>query len=94
MCSVKFDDFEHVTCMRVASLRSADTVSGKKDYIIVSTCDVRTEEVSSKGKVSFVHYTPQPASISTCVLYCGPLLFTEGHVVFITEYCLEHICLC
>ena len=50
-CSVKFDDFEHVTCMKVGSLRSSETVSGRKNFIMVGTCDVRTEEVSSKGKV-------------------------------------------
>ena len=50
--SVKFDDFEHVTCMKVVSLRSAETVSGKKHFIVLSTCDTKTEEVSSKGKVS------------------------------------------
>ena len=49
--SVKFDDFEHVTCMKVVSLRSAETVSGKKHFIVLSTCDTKTEEVSSKGKV-------------------------------------------
>ena len=49
--SVKFDDFEHVTCMKVVSLRSAETVSGKKHFVVVSTCDLKTEEVSSKGKV-------------------------------------------
>ena len=49
--SVKFDDFEHVTCMEVVSLRSAETVSGKKHFVVVSTCDMKTEEVSSKGKV-------------------------------------------
>jgi cleavage and polyadenylation specificity factor subunit 1 len=50
-CNVKFDDFEHVTCMKVGSLRSSETVSGRKNFIMVGTCDVRTEEVSSKGKV-------------------------------------------
>ena len=37
--------------MEVVSLRSAETVSGKKHFVVVSTCDMKTEEVSSKGKV-------------------------------------------
>ena len=37
--------------MKVVSLRSAETVSGKKHFVVVSTCDMKTEEVSSKGKV-------------------------------------------
>ena len=93
MCSVKFDDYEHVTCMKVASLRSAATVSGKKDYIIVSTCDVRTEDVASKGKVSFAtHHTQLPYPL---VYYIVALLWSlKVHVAFVTENCLEHICLC
>ena len=49
--SLKCDDYEHVSCMKVVQLRSQEAVSGMKNFIAVSTCDTKTDEVSSKGKV-------------------------------------------
>ena len=52
--SLKCDDYEHVSCMKVVQLRSQEAVSGMKNFIAVSTCDTKTDEVSSKGKVYII----------------------------------------
>ena len=43
--SLKCDDYEHMSCMKVVQLRSQEAVSGMKNFIAVSTCDTKTDEV-------------------------------------------------
>ena len=43
--------FDRVVSMKVMQLRSQETASGRKEYIVIGTTSVCGEEVSCKGKV-------------------------------------------
>ena len=45
------DTFHHVTSMKVMSLRSQETLSGRKEFIVVATTTLYGEDLNSKGKV-------------------------------------------
>ena len=51
-CRYPLEPYEHVTDMKVMLLRSLETMSGRKEYIVMGTSTVCSEEVGSKGKVS------------------------------------------
>lgn len=44
--------FDRVVSMKVMQLRSQETASGRKEYIVIGTTSVCGEEVQCKGKVS------------------------------------------
>ena len=48
---VTMDTFHHVTSMKVMSLRSQETLSGRKEFIVVATTTLYGEDLNSKGKV-------------------------------------------
>ena len=54
------DAHYHVTDMKVMRLRSQETLSGRKEYIVVGTMATFGEELSAKGKVNniclFIYY--------------------------------------
>ena len=43
--------FERVVSMKVMQLRSQETASGRKEYIVIGTTSVCGEEVQCKGRV-------------------------------------------
>ena len=43
--------FDRVVSMKVMQLRSQETASGRKDYIVIGTTSVGGEEVQCKGRV-------------------------------------------
>jgi len=49
--SFAFKDYEHVLALRVCSLNSQQTTSGRKNYICVGTIISTTEEQQTKGRV-------------------------------------------
>ena len=50
--------------MKVMQLRSQETASGRKEYIVIGTTSVCGEEVQCKGRVS-------PALLSQAKLFVG-----------------------
>lgn len=42
---------DHVTAMKVMRLRSQETLSGRKEFIVVGTTATFGEEINAKGKV-------------------------------------------
>ncbi len=51
MCRVDMERFEHVVCMKVLPLRSQETMSGRKEMIVIGSSTVYGEDIQSKGKV-------------------------------------------
>ena len=49
------DPFHHVTSMKVMRLRSQETLSGRKEFIVVATTATFGEELNAKGKVRIPH---------------------------------------
>jgi len=43
--------YHHVTCMKVMQLRSQETISGRKEFIVVGATSVTGEDAPCKGKV-------------------------------------------
>lgn len=43
--------FDRVVSMKVMQLRSQETASGRKEYIVIGTTSVCGEEVQCKGRV-------------------------------------------
>lgn len=52
--SYEFEESEHITNMECVALRSAETASGTKSYIVCSVMTSMGEEVTCKGKVCVV----------------------------------------
>lgn len=50
------DPFHHVTSMKVMRLRSQETLSGRKEFIVVATTATFGEELNAKGKVSIAPF--------------------------------------
>lgn len=50
------DPFHHVTSMKVMRLRSQETLSGRKEFIVVATTATFGEELNAKGKVRIAPY--------------------------------------
>lgn len=46
------DLLHHVTAMKVMSLRSQETLSGRKEFIVVSCTVLHGEDLNTKGNVS------------------------------------------
>ncbi len=47
--------FEHVVSMKVMKLRSQETITGRKEFIVVGTTSVCGEDIQCKGKVNHTH---------------------------------------
>ena len=47
------DSYERVVSCQVMRLRSQETLSGRKEYIVVGSTIVTGEEFQCKGKVTF-----------------------------------------
>ena len=63
------DTYYHVTAMKVMRLRSQETLSGRKEFIVVGATAVVGEEVNAKGKV--------------CVFYGSDMNYSKYlHVAF------------
>ena len=59
-CRFSLEDNEHVTAMKVMLLRSLETMSGRKEYIVMGTTYICSEDTSNVGKVLLIHiYTPK-----------------------------------
>ncbi len=50
--SVSMDALQHVTAMKIMSLRSQETLNGRKEFIVISTITTHGEDLNSKGNVS------------------------------------------
>ena len=50
------DMYHHVTSMKVMSLRSQETLSGRKEFIVVSSMVPHGEDFSAKGNVSVLSH--------------------------------------
>ena len=50
-CRHPLDRNHHVTVMKVMLLRSQETMSGRKEYIVLGTTFVCSEDAASIGKV-------------------------------------------
>ncbi len=50
------DTYNHVTSMKVMSLRSQETLSGRKEFIVVSCMVPHGEDFSTKGNVSVLSH--------------------------------------
>ena len=48
------DRFEHVVAMNVLALRSQETMSGRKEFIVIGSTSVCGEDIQCKGKVGVV----------------------------------------
>ena len=62
-CRHSLEPGEHVTVMKVMLLRSQETMSGRKEYIVMGTTKVCSEESTSLGKVG---WTTQTKGSCTC----------------------------
>ena len=51
-CRFDLDDYERVTTMKNISLKSEETVSGIKGFIVLGTTYVYGEDLPCKGRVS------------------------------------------
>ena len=49
----EFEEFEHVSSMKTLNLKSQETHSGYKTFLVVGTLYNFGEDVTSKGRVSF-----------------------------------------
>jgi cleavage and polyadenylation specificity factor subunit 1 len=59
----ELDEYHHVTSMKVMRLRSQETLSGRKEFIVVGATVVIGEEVNAKGKLMIFDITeviPEP----------------------------------
>ena len=45
------DSFDRVTAMKVMQLRSQETLSGRKEFIVVGTTATYGEDIGTKGRV-------------------------------------------
>ena len=45
------EPFCHVTSMKVMSLRSQETLSGRKEFIVLGTTTIHGEDMNTKGRV-------------------------------------------
>ena len=52
----EFEEFEHVVTMKVMNLRSQETITGRKQFIVVGSSTAHGEELVSKGRV--IRITP------------------------------------
>ena len=57
MCRVEMDRFEHVVSMKVLALRSQETMSGRKEFIVIGSTTVCGEDIQCKGKVRRAPHT-------------------------------------
>ena len=57
VCRFSLETSEHVTAMKVMLLRSLETMSGRKEYIVMGTTYICSEDTSNVGKVLYM-YTP------------------------------------
>lgn len=55
MCRYELEPYYHVTSMKVMRLRSQETLSGRKEFIVVGATAVVGEEVNAKGKVCLLY---------------------------------------
>ncbi len=51
VCRYDLDRFERVVTMKVMKLRSQETMTGRKEFIVMGTTTVCGEAVQSKGRV-------------------------------------------
>ena len=47
----ELDRFERVVCMKVIKLRSQETMTGRKEFIVIGSTSVCGEDTQCKGKV-------------------------------------------
>ena len=73
---------EHVTAMKVMLLRSLETMSGRKEYIVMGTTYICSEDTSNIGKVCpFYVMAPHKCFILDCrstYLMCWMLYLSLG----------------
>ena len=50
-CRIEFEAAEVVTCLKVVNLTCEGSMTGKKGFIAVSTTDIYTEDLQSRGSV-------------------------------------------
>lgn len=60
-CRYDLDRFERVVDMKVMKLRSQETMTGRKEFIVMGATSVCGEDVLCKGRVGFFFYN--------CVLF-------------------------
>lgn len=54
ICRHEFEEFEHVVTMKVMNLRSQETVTGRKAFIVIGSSTAHGEELVSRGKVIII----------------------------------------
>lgn len=52
-CSIDLDEWEHVTAFKIVSLAYEGTRSGLKEYLCIGTNYNYSEDITSRGRVSF-----------------------------------------
>lgn len=86
-CAV--DQFERVVDMKVLKLRSQETVTGKKEFIVMGTTSVCGEGVQCKGRVSHTHWcvvVPHPYPLQGCIQKGRSISYNLTHLVICFEY--------
>ena len=51
---IEMDEYEHVTCMKNVWLKSGSQSSVRHNYVVLGTCNIMGEELSSRGRVKKV----------------------------------------
>ncbi|CAK8674598.1 unnamed protein product [Clavelina lepadiformis] len=60
---IDMDEFEHVTCMKNVWLSHGSDSSMRQNYVVIGTCNVMGEEMSSRGKIiilEVIEVVPEP----------------------------------
>ncbi|XP_033126019.1 cleavage and polyadenylation specificity factor subunit 1-like isoform X2 [Anneissia japonica] len=60
---IEMEEFEHITCLKAVSLNCEGTVSGKKDYIVMTTTYVYNEDIQCRGRIfilDIIEVVPEP----------------------------------
>ena len=65
--------FERVTAMKVMQLRSQETLSGKKEFIVTACTAVFGEDISTKGKVCMCVWVGRRNQLMACLHWCFKL---------------------
>ncbi|XP_071959341.1 cleavage and polyadenylation specificity factor subunit 1-like [Antedon mediterranea] len=60
---IQLEEYEHVTCLKAVSLNCEGTVSGKKDYIVMTSTFVYNEDIQCRGRIfiyDIIEVVPEP----------------------------------
>ena len=80
------DRMYHVTSMKVMNLRSQETMSGRKEFIVVGATAICGEDVYSKGRVSLIQFPGFiPGSSIPGLILVPVTLFTVVYQIMIFD---------